>query len=92
MSAQSVEYTHDPRVAPLPRTIQAIGDALSGAPRMAFFAEALSAAQGRPLDAVIDRWWAEAMLSLLPGREQRLAEVMAGENLSVLPDDLGDGA
>lgn len=87
MSAQTVGYAaYDPRVAPLAHTIQAIGDALTGAKRMAFYAEALSAPQGDELDAVLTRWWAEAMLVSVPGGEQRLAEAQAGEGLSALPD------
>jgi hypothetical protein len=92
MSAQTVEYAAgDPRVPPLPRTIQAIADALSGARRMAFYAEALAAPQGEELDAVLNRWWADAMLEQLHGREQRLSEALAGENLSALPDFVGGG-
>jgi hypothetical protein len=91
MSAQTVDYGgYDPRVEPLPHTIQAIGDALTGARRMAFYAEALSAPQGEALDAVLTRWWAEAMLSAVPGRELRLAQALADQGLSALPD-LVDG-
>ncbi|MEZ0067073.1 hypothetical protein ABIA32_003086 [Streptacidiphilus sp. MAP12-20] len=77
MSAQPVQHDHDPRVAAVPRNIQAIGNALGGAKRLAFYAEVLGAEAGEPINLVIEMWWREAMLDQLPGRAERLAAALA---------------
>ena len=67
MSAQP-EQAPDPRVRPIPHTINAIGDALSAEKRLAFYAEVLAAEEGEPINTVMRKWWMEAMFDRRPGR------------------------
>lgn len=83
MSAQP--ESSDRRTAALPRTINAIGDALSGEKRARFYGEVLAAEQGPQLDGVMTRWWMDAMLDRAPGREERYADALAGRRLVPLP-------
>lgn len=95
MSAQPVHHDDtDPargRVKAIPRTINAIGDALSGEKRARFYREVLAAEQGQALDTALERWWMDAMLDQAPGREESLANALAGRNLRPLPDLIGRG-
>ncbi|MEU6113110.1 hypothetical protein ABZ840_00850 [Streptomyces sp. NPDC047117] len=88
MSAQP-EHPADPRVRPLPHTIDAVADALAGAKRMAFYAEIGQAEEGEPLNATLRKWWMEAMFDQQPGRQQRLADAAAGHGLVSLPHPVG---
>ncbi|MBM9504103.1 hypothetical protein [Actinacidiphila acididurans] len=88
MSAQP-EQPQDPRVRAIPHTINAIGDALSGADRARFYAEVLSAEAGQPIDAVMDRWWMKAMVDRVPGAEHSRANAEAGRRLITI-DDLAE--
>ncbi|MBO8203188.1 hypothetical protein [Streptomyces smyrnaeus] len=90
MSAQP-EYPVDPRVRPIPCTIDAVASALTGANRMAFFAEVGSAERGQQLDDALRKWWMEALFEAQPGRTRRLADVAAGHRLVALPDEVGEG-
>jgi hypothetical protein len=53
--------THELAVAPIPRTIDGIADALPSAKRAAFNAEA-RATEAADLEACLTKWWAEAVL------------------------------
>lgn len=79
-----------PRTTRLPRTIDAVADALTGAKRMAFYAEIGGAQAGEEINAVLRKWWMEATFDSVPGRERRLAQADAGTHLVPLPD-LVDG-
>ncbi|MFD6891931.1 hypothetical protein [Streptomyces sp. NPDC059957] len=85
MTAQP-EHPVDSRVPAVPHTINAIGDALSSAKRLAFFAEVLAAQEG-DVPAVMRRWWKTAMLDRAPGAETSRANAAAGRRL-VAVDDL----
>jgi len=80
------EESADPRVRPLPHTIDAVAGALTGAKRMAFYAEIGQAEEGEPINSVLRKWWMEAMFDSRPGREQRLADADAGRRLVPLPN------
>ncbi|MCX4792633.1 hypothetical protein OG369_43440 [Streptomyces sp. NBC_01221] len=84
MSAQP-EHSADPRVRPIPHTIDAVSNALTGAKRMAFYAEIGQAEEGEAINAVLRKWWMEAMFDSRPGRDQRLADASAGRHLTPLP-------
>lgn len=84
MSAQP-EHPADHRVRPIPHTIHAVSGALTGAKRMAFYAEIGQAEEGEDLNTTLRKWWVEALLDSRPGREQRLADADAGRNLVSLP-------
>jgi hypothetical protein len=84
MSAQP--ETPGPFWPQIPRTINAISAALTDEKRAEFRQEALAAEQGSAFDAVMNRWWMEAMLDRVPGREQRLADALAGRNLVPLSE------
>jgi hypothetical protein len=92
MIAEHTGQPADRRVARLPRTIAAIGGALTTSQRLTFHAEVLQAPQGVELDEVMTRWWRQAMLGQVPGHEQRVAEALAGVNLHPLPGLVGDVA
>jgi hypothetical protein len=85
VTAQPEHQVPDPRVRPIPHTIDAVAGALSGAKRMAFYAEIGQAEEGEPINTVLRKWWMEAMFDNRPGREQRLADADAGRNLVPLP-------
>ena len=89
MSAQP-EYPADPRVRPIPHTIDAVAGALTAAKRMAFYAEIGQAEEGEAINAVLRKWWMEAMFDSRPGRDQRLAEASAGHRLTALPPLAGE--
>lgn len=89
MSAQP-EHPADPRARPIPHTIDAVAGALTGAKRMAFYAEIGQAEEGEPLNNTLRKWWMEAMFDAQPGREQRLAEAAAGHGLVPLSALAGD--
>jgi hypothetical protein len=79
MSALPVHRRPGP-VPAIPKTIDAIAVALSAPKRMAFYAE-VGQTDAAELESVIERWWTDVMLDQVPGREERLAGVMAGRNL-----------
>ncbi|MEV6535933.1 hypothetical protein AB0M86_41270 [Streptomyces sp. NPDC051639] len=79
MSAQP-EHPADSRMPSIPHTINAIGDALSAAKRLAFFSEVL-AAEENDVKAVMRRWWATAMLDRARGADASRANAAAGRNL-----------
>ncbi|WP_029391534.1 hypothetical protein [Streptomyces xiaopingdaonensis] len=89
MSAQP-EHSVDPRVRPIPRTIDSVADALSGAKRMAFYAEVGRAQEGPELNETLHKWWIEALCDAVPGRGRRLANADAGRGLRPLPDMVGE--
>lgn len=65
----------DPRVHPIPHTIDAVADGLGAAKRMAFYAEIGQAEGADTIALVLEKWWMEAMFDSRPGRERRLAAV-----------------
>ncbi|MFC4911943.1 hypothetical protein [Actinomadura gamaensis] len=67
----------------IPRTVSAIADALSPDKRARFMAET---SRADDLDAVLDRWWRDAMLDQVPGREKRVTDALAGRGLVSLED------
>lgn len=69
MSAQPVPVPEPDRV---PRNAQGIGDALTGPRRMEFYRELLAAAP-EAAEAVLRRWWCEAMIDTDPDGD-RLTE------------------
>lgn len=89
MSAQP-EHPSDPRVRPIPHTIDAVVGALAGAKRMAFYAEIGRAEEGEAINRVLRKWWMEAMFESRPGRDQRLADTAAGLRLIPLPPLTGE--
>lgn len=84
MSAQPIHQVTE-RVPAIPKTIDAIAVALSGAKRMAFYAE-VGKTPAPDLEGVIERFWMDAMLDQVPGREQRVADAMADRGLVALDD------
>jgi hypothetical protein len=80
VSAQPIHHHLPGPVPAIPKTIDAVAGALSAPKRMAFYAEVGQTDAGE-VESVIERWWADAMLDQVPGREERLANVMAGRNL-----------
>jgi hypothetical protein len=92
VTAQPEPPAQDRRVRPLPRTINAVGEALTGAKRALFYGEVLAAEEGEPINTVLRKWWREAMFDSRPGRDQRLADAAAGRNLVPLPAPAGEEA
>ncbi|MEU7206134.1 hypothetical protein [Streptomyces sp. NPDC045470] len=84
MSAQP-EHPADRRTPAIAHTIQAIGDALTGAKRLAFFSEVL-AAEENDVAAVMRRWWYTAMLDRARGADASRANAAAGRNLVSLSE------
>jgi hypothetical protein len=80
----------DQRVRPIPHTIDAVAGSLTPAKRMAFYAEIGQAEEGGPINAVLRKWWMEALFDARSGREQRLADADAGRNLVPLPFPAGE--
>jgi hypothetical protein len=74
------EHPVSGRVAVIPHTINAIGDALSGAERARFYTEVLAAEQDT-VPAVMRRWWTTAMLNRAPGADRSRANAAAGRAL-----------
>lgn len=69
----------DPQPAPrVPRTINGIADALSGARRMEFYRAVGAAEAGAELQQVLATWWGQAMLDTDPNRARTIAAVEAG--------------
>ncbi|MFE7330294.1 hypothetical protein ACFU8W_36140 [Streptomyces sp. NPDC057565] len=85
MTAQP-EHPADPRITGIPRTINAIGDALTGSERARFYTEVL-AAEESAVPAAMHRWWKTAMLHRAPAAMQSRANTAAGRSL-VSVDDL----
>ncbi|MFC9755229.1 hypothetical protein [Streptomyces sp. NPDC056921] len=89
MTAQP-EHAADPRVPAVPRTINAIGDALTGADRARFYTKVL-AAEASEVPSVMSRWWKVAMLQRAPGADQSRANATAGRALVSVDELLVDG-
>ncbi|GHJ39241.1 hypothetical protein [Streptomyces sp. TS71-3] len=85
MTAQP-EFPVEYPVTAIPHTINAIGDALTGAKRALFYSEVL-AADETAVPGVMRRWWKAAMLDAAPGAEASRANASAGRAL-VSVDDL----
>ncbi|MFF2963342.1 hypothetical protein ACFVT1_31505 [Streptomyces sp. NPDC057963] len=79
MTAQP-EHPADPRITAIPHTINAIGDALTGAERARFYTEVL-AAEESAVPASMRRWWKVAMLHRAPVVVQSRANAEAGRSL-----------
>jgi hypothetical protein len=62
----------------VPRTINGIADALSGARRMEFYREVGEAEAGSELDHVLATWWGQAMLDTDPERARVIAAAESG--------------
>ena len=78
MTAQP-EPPHAPETEPgIPRTINGIADALSGARRMEFYRAVGHAEAGPELQHVIATWWGQAMLDTDPERDRIIEAVHAG--------------
>ncbi|WJY35832.1 hypothetical protein QT196_00235 [Streptomyces sp. P9-2B-2] len=74
MSAQPI-HPHEPdRV---PRNADGIGAALSGERRMEFYRELLAAAPENA-EALLRRWWCEAMLDTSPDGDQLTEAALTG--------------
>ena len=86
MSAQPV-HPHDPGPR-VPRTINGIADALSGARRMEFYREIGEAQAGPELQHVVATWWGQAMLDSDPERERIIAAAEAGTLQTVTMDEV----
>lgn len=82
------EHPTDRRVAAIPHTINAIGDALTGAKRARFYSEVLTA-EDNDVVSVMRRWWKTAMLDRAPGAEESRSNAAVGRRL-VSVDDLAD--
>ncbi|MFE3738498.1 hypothetical protein [Streptomyces sp. NPDC059134] len=67
-------------VAAIPRTIGAIGQALAGERRLAFYAEVLAAEEAAVAE-VMRRWWTTVMLNAAPGAATSRADAAAGRRL-----------
>ncbi|MFE7402674.1 hypothetical protein [Streptomyces sp. NPDC057557] len=89
MTAQP-EHPAVPRITGIPRTINAIGDALTGSERSRFYTEVL-AAEESAVPAVMHRWWKVAMLHRAPAAAQSRANAAAGRSLVSVDDLLVDG-
>ncbi|MGW2182796.1 hypothetical protein ACWCXX_32895 [Streptomyces sp. NPDC001732] len=89
MTAQP-EHPATPRVPAVPHTINAIGDALSGAERARFYTEVL-AAEENEVPAAMRRWWKVAMLHRAPAALQSRANATAGRSLVSVDELLVDG-
>ncbi|MFI1226140.1 MULTISPECIES: hypothetical protein [Streptomyces] len=85
MSAQR-EQPMSYRVTPIPRSINAIGNALGGADRARFYEQVLAAEDSAVAD-VMRRWWKTAMLNKAPGAARSRENASSGRAL-VSVDDL----
>jgi hypothetical protein len=86
VTAQPEHPAPDPRVRPIPHTINAIGEALSGEKRARFYGEVLAAEEGDAINGVLRKWWMEAMFDSVPGAERSRANAAAGRNLVSIED------
>ncbi|MFJ5227805.1 hypothetical protein [Streptomyces sp. NPDC088400] len=84
-AARPNHHSPDPRVRPIPHTIDAISNALGATKRTAFHAEISQAQASEHINAVLRKWWMEAMFDSRPGREQRLAVAGTRHGLTPLP-------
>jgi hypothetical protein len=77
-------HPHAPETAPrVPRTIDGIADALTGARRMEFYRAVGQAEVGPALQHVIATWWGQAMLDTDPDRDRIIAAVQGGTMATV---------
>ncbi|MEU8150915.1 hypothetical protein [Nonomuraea sp. NPDC048901] len=86
MSAQPV-HPQVPRVPRVPRTVDGIADALQGGRRMEFYRE-LGTAPLDQAEAILRRWWCEAMLDTDPEAEQIRRAAMDGTLPVVTMEDI----
>ncbi|MGP3974143.1 hypothetical protein ACTWQF_08860 [Streptomyces sp. 8N114] len=87
MTAQPENSAPRPGPVPaIPHTINAIGDALSGADRALFYSKVL-AADETEVPGVMRSWWKTAMLNRAPHAETSRANAARGHRL-VAVDDL----
>ncbi len=89
MTVQTI-HEHDPRVPPIPRNQQCIGDALPARRRMQFLSEVAQAEEGQEINDVLHKWWIEAMAYVVdPDRGRTLATAPAERLLHTLDDVFG---
>ncbi|MEU7838196.1 hypothetical protein [Nonomuraea sp. NPDC049129] len=86
MSAQPV-HPQVPREPRVPRTVDGIADALQGGRRMEFYRE-LGTAPLDQAEAILRRWWCEAMLDTDPEAEQIRRAAMDGTLPVVTMEDI----
>lgn len=91
MTIQHEAHDAKLRTPAIPRTINAIGEALAGEKRARFYGEVLAAEEGDPINRVMHRWWMEAMFDSRPGRRRQVEDAAAGRNLTPLPGLVGGG-
>ncbi|MCC3768552.1 hypothetical protein [Streptomyces sp. UNOC14_S4] len=70
-------HPHAPEPEQVPRTYDGIVDALQGSRRMAFFRE-FGEAPHDQAEAVLRRWWCEAMLDTDPEADRTREAAVAG--------------
>ncbi|WP_301129024.1 hypothetical protein [Streptomyces cacaoi] len=85
MTAQPEDAPRRGPTASVPHTINAIGEALSGADRARFYSEVL-AAEEADVAAVMRRWWKTAMLNRAPGAETSRENAAGGRRLVAVED------
>lgn len=85
MTTQPVD---PPQQQAVPHTIGGISEALRGSRRAQFFAEVLAAEQGEPLEAVMNAWWARAVLDSDPDRARIHAAAENGTLPTTTFDDI----
>jgi hypothetical protein len=76
VTAQPI-HPHDVDAPRVPRTINGIADALTGARRMEFYREIGQAEAGPALEHALATWWGEAMLDTDPERDDIIAAAEA---------------
>lgn len=86
MSAQPAEQPADPRVRPLPRTIEAVRAAIPDDQERRRFLEQVLAAPVDEVKGLVETRWYELMLTKVPGAEVRLADARLGVNQVPLPE------
>lgn len=91
MNTSGASPSHgDPRVPAIPRTVDAVHDALPTTRREEFHAAVARAAPGDEREAVMTAWWLEAMFEAVPGRDQRLDDTVAAVGLVALEPEAED--
>jgi hypothetical protein len=74
------EYAASYPVAAIPHTINAIGEALTGAKRARVYGPVLAAAETE-VAAVMRQWWKTAMLDAAPGADTSRSNATGGRSL-----------
>ncbi|WP_063736342.1 hypothetical protein [Streptomyces sp. RTd22] len=85
MSAQP-DHPVSYKVSAISYSINAIGTALADQKRTQFYSEVLAAEGTVAIDAVMEKWWREAMLDRAPGAEASRANASAGRKLVAVED------